>query len=110
MSNRTKVVGQQVVTTPEVRTKRINLGAAESQTVCSGPALLRGLNVNTTLSAHQVSILNGAGGNAEDTIPAESAGPWLPYGDVYYPDGIYLSIPSGASGNISVKFIPLGSG
>lgn len=108
-SNRTKVVGDQVITTAEVRAKRIDMTEGTSTMVCRGPALLRGVNVNTTQAAFATDFLDGEGGSAVDSIPAsQAAGSWIPYGDAYYPNGIWTSHNAGATGTITVKYIPLG--
>jgi hypothetical protein len=107
-SNRTKVVGNQVVTTPEVRGIRIDLTVGTGATVYAGPALLRGVNVNSA-TGFAVNFLNGAAGSAVDSIPAAApAGSWIPYGDVYYPDGIYTSHNAAETASITAKYIPLG--
>jgi hypothetical protein len=108
-SNRTKVVGNQVVTTAEVRTQRFDISVGTGVTVCAAPALLRGANIYTGTNAYEVSIKNGAAGTAEDAIPASTpAGSWIPYGDAYYPNGIYLTYDASVTGNVAIKYIPLG--
>jgi hypothetical protein len=106
-SNRTKVVGEQVVTTPEVRAVRIDLTAGTTTKVCEGAAMLRGVNVNSA-TGFAVDFLAGVGGAAVDSIPAATPpGTWLPYGDAYYPNGIYTSHNASETASITVKYIPL---
>lgn len=108
MSNRNQVVGDQVVTSPEVRGLRVDLGAVEFPYVlCAGPALLRGVNIQVDTSAHTVSL--GYGSTVIDQIPPQMvAGTWLPFGDVYYPGGIVLVGDNAMTGIVAFKYIPLG--
>ena len=105
MSNRTKVVGEQVVTTPEVRSKRVDISVGTSAVICAGPALLRGVNISTALNAYAVTFDNG---DNDDEIPAGWLAGWLPFGDVYYPNGITATYNASATGIMNVKYIPLG--
>lgn len=108
MSNRTQVVGEQVVTTPECRGLRIDLATGTSTRVCSGPALLRGVNINS-VTGFAGGFLNGQGGSEVDSFPASApAGAWIPYGDVYYPNGIWTTHNASETASITVKYIPLG--
>lgn len=105
MSNRTKVVGEQVITTPEVHSKLVDISVSTSTVIYAGPALLRGVNISTALNNFAVTFANR--GNTE-TIPAGSLTGWLPFGDVYFPDGITAAYDASATGIMNVKYIPLG--
>ncbi len=108
MAERTQVTGNQVVTTPECRTIRIDMTSGTNAVVHAGAAHLRMVTVNTELGGDGVTFTNGSGGSEEDTIPSGSVpGYWQPYGDCYYPEGIYLEFDAAEPGDISVKYVPL---
>lgn len=105
-TNRKNVAGQTVLTVPEVRSKQVDISVGTSTVICAGACMLRGVNVNTTLNNYAVTFTNGTYG--DETVPAGAyAGFWEPYGDAYFPDGLTATYDAAATGNITVKYLPL---
>lgn len=74
-----------------------------STTVCAGQAILRGIYVNTALSAHALPILDGS--TTIFTVPASTiAGTWIPFGDVHFTTSIVVNPDDSATGSITVVY------
>lgn len=105
-SNRLQVTGQTVLTTPEVRSKAVDISVGTSTVICAGACLLRGINVSTGFNGYGVTLVNGT--YADEMIPIGSyAGFWEPYGDAYFPNGITATYDASATGVFTCKYIPL---
>lgn len=77
--------------------------AADSTTVYTGLGILRGVYVNTTLSAHDLPIKDGS--TTVFTIPgAALSGTWIPFGDVQFTTSIVVDPDNSATGNITVIY------
>lgn len=76
--------------------------AADSTTVSSVPAILKGVIVNTALSAHALPIESG--GTALVTLPASAAaGTHYLYGDgVIFPSTLVVNPNDAATGNVTI--------
>jgi hypothetical protein len=74
-----------------------------STTVHGGLCLLRGIYINTTLSANDLPILDGA--TTVFTIPGGSfAGTWIPFGDVQFTTSLIVDPNDAATGSITVIY------
>ena len=77
--------------------------ATDSATVRSGAALLRGIYINTSLSAHDLPIYDGS--TLVFTIPATSAaGYWIPFGDLVFKTSLLIDPNNSATGGITVIY------
>lgn len=77
--------------------------ADNSTTVHDGLCLLRGIYVNTTLSANDLPILDGA--TTVFTIPgATLSGTWIPFGDVQFTTSLIVDPNDAATGSITVIY------
>lgn len=82
--------------------------STNSTTITSGPALLRGVRINTATSAQACPIKNGASGSDTFPIPASSsAGIWYECGDTRMENGIVVDPDDSATGIITVSWKPL---
>lgn len=73
--------------------------------ITTDPAILRGVLVTTGLSAHDVPIYDGSGGDLVAKIPASSGiGTWIECGDMRCPNGVYVDPNDAATGVISVVY------
>jgi len=107
--NRLDLTGTKILTTIEVRSKRVDISSGTSNVIFAGPCLLRGVNIHTGFNAYAVTFANRTG-LGDETIPAASfAGTWIPYGDSFFPDGLTATYNASATGDFTVKFIPLGA-
>jgi len=79
--------------------------ADNSTTVWTGETLLRGVYVNTALSAHDLPIKNGS--TTIFTIPASTvAGTVFPFFDTFMSTSIVVDPDDAATGSITVVFKP----
>ena len=80
--------------------------ANNSTTVNTGPALLFGVYVNTTLSAHALPITDN--GTTVVTIPASAtAGSMYPFPGIKFDTSLIVDPNDAASGNVTVAWRPL---
>lgn len=67
--------------------------------------LLRGVHVQGALSAEDLDLSNGAGGEVLFTIPASApAGAWFEAGDMRFLNGIYVNSTAVTSGIVTINF------
>ena len=77
--------------------------ADNSTTVVSNGARLRGIRINTSLSAHALPIKDGA--TTVITIPASSvAGAWIECGDMRFVNSLIVDPDDAATGSITVVY------
>jgi len=77
-----------------------------STTVSTRNSMLRGVYINTSLSAHTVVIKDGT--TSVFTIPASSfAGQFIPFGDVVFTGGIVVDPDDSSTGSITVVYKPV---
>lgn len=76
-----------------------------STTVYSGKVLVRGVYVNTSLSAHTVILKNDS--TAVFTIPSSTgAGTFIPFGDVSFDTSLVVDPDDSSTGSITVIYKP----
>lgn len=74
--------------------------------ICSGPALVRGVYVNTVLSAHTVILKDGT--TSVITLPASlAAGSFIPLGDVFFRTSLNIDPDDSSTGNVTVIYKPI---
>lgn len=77
--------------------------STDSTTLSTRPAILRGVYVNTTLSAHTVVIKDNT--TAAYTLPASlPAGTYIPFGDVTLHGGLVVDPDNDSTGSITVEY------
>ena len=75
----------------------------DSTEVSTKASIIRGVYINTTLSAHALPIQDGA--TPVFTIPASStAGQFIPLGDAVFNSGITVDPNDSATGSITVVY------
>tara|TARA_R110002094_G_scaffold157781_2_gene144047 strand:+ start:14446 stop:14751 length:306 start_codon:yes stop_codon:yes gene_type:complete len=66
--------------------------------------LLRGVHVQTALSAQALELSDGSGGTVLFTVPASApAGAWFEAGDMRFPNGIYVVSTAVTSGKVTIN-------
>jgi hypothetical protein len=95
-------MSEEVQTAAEFISTVVNL-ADNSTTLSSRKCIVRGIAVNTVMSAHICDVLTGS--VHKRYLPsATPAGTWFPFGDVAYPDGIVINPDDAATGEIEVVY------
>lgn len=75
--------------------------SVDSTTVSATPALLRGVYVNTVLSAHTVIIKDDT--TAKFTLPASlPAGTYIPFADAAFRTSLVVDPDNSSTGNITL--------
>lgn len=81
--------------------------ATDITTVYNGPALLFGICVNTTLSAHVLPITDGTSGSTVVSLAASAAaGTWIYYPGIRFLTALVVNPNDAATGNITVAYRP----
>lgn len=81
----------------------VNMTTA-SAALSTDNTLLRGVHVQTVLSAQALELSNGSGGTVLFTVPASApAGSWFEAGDMRFPDGIYVVSTAVTSGVVTIN-------
>lgn len=95
-------MADEVTTAGEFESVVVDL-SNNSTVVTTKRAILRGIYVNTTMSAHECAVKNGS--TTITRIPASSlAGSWFPCSDAKYLGGITIDPDDSAAGEIRVDF------
>lgn len=82
--------------------------STDSTTITSSPAIIRGVSIQTAISAQAVPIKNGAAGTTTFTIPASAAGGgWYEFAGTRFESGITVDPNDSATGTITVIWRPL---
>lgn len=78
----------------------------DSTTVSTKQCIIRGVYINTLLSAHACLIKNGT--ETVFTLPASTvAGQFIAFGDAWFKDGIVIDPDNSATGSITVVYKPV---
>jgi hypothetical protein len=94
----------QGATLPEFKYSVVDI-AVDSTEVVNRPALLRGIYINETLSAHDLLIKDNT--TTVITIPAESAsGTFVNFGDVRFETSLIVDPDNAATGSITLIYKP----
>ena len=102
MSNKT-------ATASEVLTTLIDLDVNGIQNIYNGPCMLRGVFINTVMSAHSVAINDDT--TLMYTLAADTkAGQWIEFGDTIFSTSLKLTANNSSTGKVRVCFIPITEG
>lgn len=79
--------------------------SVDETVIPGGRAFLHGVYVNTTLSAHDLPIKNGSGGETYVTIPASAtAGQHFPLPGIEFEDEIVVDPNNAAAGEVVLAY------
>ena len=91
--------------TTEWRAERVDL-TNNITTITAVPCLVKGVYINSTLSAHACEIKNGS--SSLFTIPASAAaGTSYGFGPARYEDSLVVDPDDSGTGNLTVVYVPL---
>ena len=81
----------------------VNMTTA-SAALTSDTTLLRGVHIQTALSAQALELSDGSGGTVLFTVPGGApAGAWFEAGDMRFPNGIYVLSTAVTSGKVTIN-------
>lgn len=84
-------------------TKAVVDTSDNSTTIRTGAVIVRGVWINTVLSAHTVILKDGT--TSIFTIPASApAGTWIPLGDTVFNTSLVVDPDDSSTGNITVVY------
>lgn len=90
------------LTMPEFRATAVDTSDNTTE-VNSSPCIVRGVYVNTVLSAHTVVLKDNT--TAKFTLPASlAAGTWVPMGDARFDTSLVVDPDDSSTGNITVVY------
>jgi len=91
----------------EWKTATVDL-ATNSTEISAEPCLVRGIYVNTVLSAHPCPIKDGTTGQIFTIPSASAAGLDIPFGPARFEENLTVDPDDAATGSITVTYVILG--